>query len=124
DQGEYYCPWHTDWRRAGVHRRGDFGEEYPDPDKLFGRIAKKFCTIRFTLYICALIKANVLGNGELAQLARALHWQCRGHRFESVILHKSPSAQRGGTFYRIETESETNSGLLSDFVRDQGVSFV
>ena len=26
-------------------------------------------------------------NGELAQLARALHWQCRGHRFESVILH-------------------------------------
>ena len=25
--------------------------------------------------------------GELAQLARALHWQCRGHRFESGILH-------------------------------------
>ncbi len=28
-------------------------------------------------------------NGGLAQLARALHWQCRGHRFESVILHKA-----------------------------------
>lgn len=29
-------------------------------------------------------------NGGLAQLARALHWQCRGHRFESVILHRAP----------------------------------
>ena len=26
-------------------------------------------------------------NGELAQLARALGWQPRGHRFESDILH-------------------------------------
>ena len=26
--------------------------------------------------------------GGLAQLARALRWQCRGHRFESVILHQ------------------------------------
>src|SRR5699024_1382577 len=25
--------------------------------------------------------------GGLAQLARALRWQCRGHRFESDILH-------------------------------------
>ena len=27
--------------------------------------------------------------GGLAQLARALHWQCRGHRFDSDILHKA-----------------------------------
>ena len=26
-------------------------------------------------------------NGGLAQLARALAWQARGHRFESGILH-------------------------------------
>ncbi len=26
--------------------------------------------------------------GELAQLARALRWQRRGHRFEPGILHK------------------------------------
>lgn len=26
-------------------------------------------------------------NGALAQLARARHWQCRGHRFESGRLH-------------------------------------
>ena len=25
--------------------------------------------------------------GALAQLARALRWQCRGHRFESDMLH-------------------------------------
>ncbi len=28
-------------------------------------------------------------NGGLAQLARALAWHARGHRFDSVILHKS-----------------------------------
>jgi hypothetical protein len=29
-------------------------------------------------------------NGGLAQLARALAWHARGHRFDSVILHKIP----------------------------------
>ena len=28
--------------------------------------------------------------GELAQLARALAWHARGHRFDSGILHKKP----------------------------------
>ena len=37
--------------------------------------------------------------GGLAQLARALHWQCRGHRFDSDILHKfKPSVTSGGLF--------------------------
>ena len=49
-----------------------------------------FWSIHFGSYICALIKGNVLKNGGLAQLARALRWQCRGHRFESVILHFRP----------------------------------
>ena len=34
------------------------------------------------IYICA-----VLTEGALAHLARARHWQCRGERFESAILH-------------------------------------
>ena len=29
-------------------------------------------------------------SGALAQLARALHWQCRGHGFESHMLHQAP----------------------------------
>jgi hypothetical protein len=38
------------------------------------------CRVSQSIYIC-------YSFGGLAQLARALHWQCRGHRFESVILH-------------------------------------
>jgi hypothetical protein len=30
-------------------------------------------------------------NGGLAQLARALAWHARGHRFDSDILHPKPS---------------------------------
>ena len=41
-------------------------------------------------YICTIKNeskpANV-GNGALAHLARARHWQCRGDRFESGNLH-------------------------------------
>lgn len=37
---------------------------------------------------------NYSKKGELAQLARALHWQCRGHRFESGILHPRPASMR------------------------------
>ena len=36
------------------------------------------------IYICA-----VLTEGALAHLARARHWQCRGERFESAMLHNS-----------------------------------
>ena len=42
-------------------------------------------------YICTIKNeskpANV-GNGALAHLARARHWQCRGDRFESDTLHQ------------------------------------
>ena len=39
--------------------------------------------------------------GVLAHLARARHWQCRGERFESAILHfPSPSLElQGGRFF-------------------------
>ena len=32
------------------------------------------------------------GLGALAQLARAFDWQSRGHRFDSVMLHKEYKA--------------------------------
>lgn len=37
------------------------------------------------------LNSNNENNGGLAQLARALRWQCRGHRFESDILHVKAS---------------------------------
>ena len=33
------------------------------------------------------ITYTIIKQGELAQLARALHLHCRGHQFESDILH-------------------------------------
>lgn len=39
---------------------------------------KKFITLAAAFY----------DEGALAQLARALQWHCRGHRFESDMLHK------------------------------------
>ena len=32
---------------------------------------------------------SVAKRGALAQLARALAWHARGHRFDSVMLHKT-----------------------------------
>ena len=37
--------------------------------------------------IRAIRKRNLSNAGVLAHLARARHWQCRGERFESAILH-------------------------------------
>ena len=34
------------------------------------------------------LQAQRFSNGVLAHLARARHWQCRGERLESAILHK------------------------------------
>ncbi len=43
-------------------------------------------------------------NGELAQLARALAWHARGHRFDSGILHKKARNQYNcGLFNFIRT---------------------
>ena len=40
-------------------------------------------------------------NGGLAQLARALAWHARGHRFESGILHKIRSDHLDRAFFVI-----------------------
>ena len=36
--------------------------------------------------------------GALAQLARALAWHARGHRFDSVMLHKTKTRSCGFLF--------------------------
>ena len=36
--------------------------------------------------------------GALAQLARALAWHARGHRFDSVMLHKTENLTVGEVF--------------------------
>ena len=42
-----------------------------------------------------------LQKGGLAHLARARHWQCRGDRFESGNLHKTPLNARQAKGLRI-----------------------
>ena len=46
----------------------------------------------------------MLRNGGLAQLARALAWHARGHRFDSDILHciKPVRFISGGLFYGLD----------------------
>ena len=49
--------------------------------------------------------------GALAQLARALAWHARGHRFDSVMLHKP---RQGGVFLSIESHyGHRNYSILS-----------
>ena len=52
-----------------------------DCDPLFDFFCRKICRYDFLPYICT-------RNGGLAQLARALAWHARGHRFDPGILHK------------------------------------
>jgi hypothetical protein len=52
----------------------------------------QICISLFFAYICALLL------GELAQLARALALQARGHRFDSDILHKKSCLEKGNFF--------------------------
>ena len=40
-------------------------------------------------------------DGVLAQLARAFDWQSKGHRFDSVILHKKSLASALQDFFYI-----------------------
>ena len=48
--------------------------------------------IRVKLNVNLLKKENnsylCIAKGALAHLARARHWQCRGERFESAVLHQ------------------------------------
>ena len=61
------------------------------------KFSKKFvsflCIFKKRSYLCNAIERATCSHrkiGVLAHLARARHWQCRGERFESAVLH-SPS---------------------------------
>jgi hypothetical protein len=56
-------------------------------------------------------KTTTLYHGGLAQLARALGWQSRGHRFESDILHHWEVIHRMTSFFII-SPSERNYCFL------------
>ena len=63
-------------------------------------VGEKLAGLIFFAYFC-----NRLGiNGGLAQLARALAWHARGHRFDPDILHNQKAAQwvRPSVFIREE----------------------
>ena len=51
-------------------------------------------------------------NGGLAQLARALAWQARGHRFDSGILHETINLIVDG-FLFLDTSFSDDSGRYS-----------
>ena len=62
----------------------------------FKKIFKKICTVQ-KLFVTLQCKNET--DGVLAHLARARHWQCRGERFESAILHqKTNSATLSSSF--------------------------
>ena len=52
-------------------------------------------------YLCIAIQPN----GGLAQLARALAWHARGHRFEPDILHTKKANSEGFAFLFIGAKS-------------------
>ena len=54
-----------------------------DRDKFDEKFPQKFGDSKNLSYLCT----RKLRNGGLAQLARALAWHARGHRFDSDILH-------------------------------------
>ena len=46
------------------------------------------------MYLCNVkLRETECTDGVLAQLARAFDWQSKGHRFDSVILHKKTVLQ-------------------------------
>ena len=55
-------------------------------------IVKKISTnVRLISKTCLSLQRKFkIKSGGLAHLARARHWQCRGDRFESGNLHKTP----------------------------------
>ena len=47
-------------------------------------LSKKICKFAKKIYI-----KEHQNTGEVAQLARASHWQCEGRGFESLFLHQN-----------------------------------
>ena len=78
----------------------------------------KFCIFNFALYLCT-------RNGGLAQLARALAWHARGHRFDPGILHRVV-AERLPLFFCLRNDIEWEFWEIREIrevreVRDKGL---
>ena len=58
--------------------------------------------------------------GALAQLARALAWHARGHRFDSVMLHKTKNLTIGEVFRFISSLSGQGVFLPNGWVSAPG----
>ena len=56
--------------------------------------------------------------GALAQLARALAWHARGHRFDSVMLHKKPPLKFRRCFFVIIATHSVVSQLPNAISQD------
>ena len=76
---------------------------------------KIFCRVAKRLYFC--IRFREKQKGVLAQLARALAWHARGHRFDSDILHQE-EGRKNDPFL---IESGVVAHLVEHLVRNQKV---
>ena len=66
---------------------------------------KKTKKVRYVLPVQQKCLSLQRQKGVLAHLARARHWQCRGERFESAMLHDSkPSNTEGFIFFKLVLE--------------------
>ena len=64
-------------------------------EKIFRKIfVKMFGVLKIVVFLQPQSKAR----GALAQLARALAWHARGHRFDSVMLHKRKKTRSASFF--------------------------
>src|SRR5690554_2224808 len=65
------------------------------------------------LHIYGPISIFAVRNGGLAQLARALAWQARGHRFDSDNLHGSKKNPAKRRVFLYQFLSQTNQPIFS-----------
>ena len=63
-----------------------------------GELAKLARAWRQGAKVIETSETKTSNHGGLAQLARALAWHARGHRFDSDILHKSNHSPSSGFF--------------------------
>lgn len=71
------------------------------------RCKRQICADRNLKYIC-------IPDGGLAQLARALPWHGRGHRFDSDILHFTTRSLGEGGLIQAKESSNPSEALADE----------
>ena len=82
------------------------------------QFSEKFLPIYFLLSFFIRTFASQKQNGGLAQLARALAWHARGHRFDSDILHKKREPTDSCRFLFLCIAEAAMTGLYIPLSRD------